>query len=82
MCREGRHVTDGELHLGEPGEGVDDKVPDAFMCREGRQVVSCILGEPEGVDDKVPCDSKRRDGRRVTGEKCSNSYLNLSQVFL
>ena len=38
MGREGRQVTGGELHLGEPGEGVDDKVPGAFVCREGRQV--------------------------------------------
>ena len=38
MCREGRYVTGGELHIGEPGEGVDVEVPGAFMWKEGRQV--------------------------------------------
>jgi hypothetical protein len=37
MCREGQHVTGGELHIGEPGEGVDDEVPGAFIWREGMQ---------------------------------------------
>ena len=38
MCRKGRQVTGGELHLGEAGEGVDDEVPGALMWMEGRQV--------------------------------------------
>ena len=38
MCREGRQVTGGELHLGELGEGMDNKLPGAFMWREGRKV--------------------------------------------
>ena len=38
MWREGRQVTGGELQLGEAGEGIDDKVPGAFMWREGRRI--------------------------------------------
>ena len=49
MRREGRQVTGDELHLGEAGEGIDDKVPGAFMSRKGRQVIGDerLIGELE-----------------------------------
>ena len=64
-------LTGGELHLGESGEGVDDEVPGAFMCRGGRQVTGGELHlekAGEEVDDKVSGAFMWREGRQVTGE--------------
>ena len=82
MWREGRQVTGGELHLGEAGEGIDDKVPGAFMWREGRQVTGGELHLEEAgerADDKVPGAFMWREGIQVAGEKYLNIF-DLSQI--